>query len=98
LKDDGTVVDVVPGSPSAKAGLAPAMKLLGAGGRRFTKDALADAIRASKDTTGTMEIVVENGDVVKALRVDYHGGSRFPHLERTDLPDYLTEIAKPRAR
>jgi hypothetical protein len=30
--------------------------------------------------------------------VDYHGGLRYPHLERVATNDLLTTIAAPRAR
>jgi hypothetical protein len=29
--------------------------------------------------------------------VDYHGGERYPHLQPTNAPDVLSEIAKKRA-
>jgi len=33
------------------------------------------------------------------LRIDYHGGLRYPHLERiTGAPDVLTAIAAPRVK
>ena len=30
-----------------------------------------------------MEFIVENGGYFKTVNVDYHGGLRYPHLERT---------------
>ena len=29
-----------------------------------------------------MELIVENGGYFKTVKVDYHGGLRYPHLER----------------
>ena len=44
-----------------------------------------------------MELIVENGSYFKTVRVDYHGGLRYPHLERAaGESDVLTAIAKPR--
>ena len=41
------------------------------------------------------ELVV-NDDYYKACQVDYHGGQRYPHLERdAGKPDYLDELIKP---
>ena len=47
-------------------------------------------------TTG--ELLVENEEYFKTHRVDYHGGERYPHLERdASQPDLLTDILKPLA-
>ncbi len=44
-----------------------------------------------------MELIVENGGYFKTVKVDYHGGLRYPHLERTaTASDVLTAIAKAR--
>ena len=38
-----------------------------------------------------MEFIVENGSYFKTWRVDYHGGLRYPHLERASAgSDVLT--------
>ena len=38
MKDDGMVSDVIPGTPAHKAGLGPAMRVLGVDGRKLGKD------------------------------------------------------------
>jgi len=44
-----------------------------------------------------MEFIVENSSYFKTVKVDYHGGLRYPHLERaTGVNDALTAIAKAR--
>jgi hypothetical protein len=43
-------------------------------------------------------LLIENEDFFQSYRVDYHGGERYPHLERiTAKPDLLGEIAKMKA-
>ncbi len=43
-------------------------------------------------------LLVENETYFHAARVDYHGGERYPHLERIEgQPDLLGEIAKSKA-
>ena len=40
---------------------------------------------------------MENEEYFRSYRIDYHGGERYPHLERVDgKPDVLGEIAKMR--
>ena len=42
--------------------------------------------------------VIENEDFFQTYKVDYHGGERYPHLERiTGKPDVLGDIAKMKA-
>jgi predicted metalloprotease with PDZ domain len=98
LKEDGTVMDVNPNFPSFKAGLAPGMKILSINGRTWSTDVLHDAIASSKTSTTPIELVVENGSFNETYKVNYHGGERYPHLERDNTkPDLLGDVIKSRA-
>ncbi|HEV2465214.1 MAG TPA: M61 family peptidase [Acidobacteriaceae bacterium] len=93
---DGHISDVLMGSPADKAGLGPGMQMVAVNGRQYTPQALGMAITAAKGTTEPIELIVSNTGYYKVLKVDYHGGLRFPHLERVQgTPDYLDEILKP---
>ncbi|MBL0312000.1 MAG: M61 family metallopeptidase [Holophagaceae bacterium] len=93
LSAEGTINDVLPASPAAKAGLIPGMKLIAVNGRRWSGDGLHQAIKDSKGMASPMEFITENGSFVKVFNVDYHGGERYPRLIRVDgTPDRLTEI------
>jgi len=95
-KEDGMLSDVIPDSPAAKAGLGPGMKVVAVGGRRFTLDALRDAIKTGKGGTAPLEVIAANADFFATYRIDYHGGERYPHLERdASRPDTLSDITKP---
>jgi predicted metalloprotease with PDZ domain len=92
------VIDVVPGSPAAQAGIAPGMKLVAVNGRRWSPDDLHAAIRQAKGGREPIELLIENEDFFRTYKVDYHGGERYPHLERiSGKPDLLSEIAKMKA-
>ncbi|HEV8580410.1 MAG TPA: M61 family peptidase [Thermoanaerobaculia bacterium] len=96
--NEGKIVDVVPGLPAAQAGLSPGMKLLAVDGRKWAPEGVDTALRAAKAAQGPIELVAEDGESVRAYRVDYHGGERYPHLEReSGKPDVLTDILKPLA-
>jgi len=96
VKEDGTLADVVPGSPAARAGLGPGMKMVAVGGRRFTLDALRAAVKATKDAREPLAVIAANGDFFATYTVDYKGGERYPHLERdASRPDLLSAIVKP---
>ena len=73
------------------------MKIIAVNSRRFSSTELARALRASKEATGPIELIIENGSYFKSVKVDYHSGLKYPHLERvTDASDVLTAIAKSR--
>jgi predicted metalloprotease with PDZ domain len=91
------VGDVIPGSPAAQAGIASGMKLVGVNGRRWTPEILREAVRRAKGGKEPMELLVENEEYFHNYRVDYHGGERYPHLERNGKPDLLSEIARMKA-
>jgi predicted metalloprotease with PDZ domain len=97
-RESGAVKDVVPGSAADRAGVSPEMKLLGVNGRRWNKDALRDAIAASK-RSGPLQLLLENQEFFRDARLAYRDGRRYPALAR--LPaghDWVSEILAPHAR
>ena len=96
---DGTVDDAWPGAPAYKAGISNGMKIVAVNGRRFSADELKRALAGSKDSPAPLELIVDNAGYFKVVAVDYHGGLRYPHLERaTGTADRLTPIAAARVR
>src|SRR5262249_51889283 len=96
-EDDGTVPDVVPDSPAAKAGVGPGMRVVAVNGRRFTREALRDAVAASATTP--IELLVSNGDFFRTHRLEYSAGCRFPQPEGDpSVPDLLTKIFAARTK
>ena len=96
---DGTVDNAWPGLPAYAAGVSNGMKIVAVNGRRFSNDELKRAIAGSKTATTPLEFIVDNGGYFKTVRIDYHGGLRYPHLERVPgKEDGLTPIAAPRVK
>ncbi len=95
LREDGGIIDTIEGMPAALAGIGPGMTLIAVNGRKYSADVLRDALRAGKNGTEPLELIVENTDYFKTYKIDYHGGERYPHLVRDESkPDLLTEIYK----
>ena len=93
---DGTVVDAIPEMPAFESGLSPYLKIIGVNSRQFSIDELKRAIQDSKMNSAAIEIQADNAGTLESHQIQYHGGNRFPHLERVDgTPDYLDEILKP---
>lgn len=97
--EDGRVRDVIPGSPAAAGGLAPASILVAVNDRRWTPEILRQAIAVARDDDDPIRLLVENSEFFSEVLIDYHDGERNPHLERNDAePDLLSEILAPRRR
>ena len=97
LGSDGAVEDSIVGSPAFEAGISSGMKVIGVNGRLYTQDLLEDAIKAAKESTQPISLLVVVDDYIKTVTINYHGGPRYAHLERVkDKPDYLDELIKPR--
>jgi predicted metalloprotease with PDZ domain len=92
----GELLDVIPGGPAAEAGLAPGMRILTVNGRAWSPDVLRTAITAAKGTAEPIVLQVDNVGYSQSVRVYYHGGLRYPHLERDpSVPDLLTTTIQP---
>jgi predicted metalloprotease with PDZ domain len=95
--EDGTVFDSIVNGPAFNAGITSGMKVVGINGRLYTHDLLEDAIKASKDNSQPISLLVVNDDYYLTCNIDYHGGDRYPHLVRNESkPDYLDELDKPK--
>lgn len=94
----GDIADVLWDGPAFKAGLSPGMKVIAVNGVEYSSDVMKDAITASaKDKNQPIELLVKNFDEYKTLRIDYHDGLKYPHLERIEgKPDRLSDLLKAR--
>jgi predicted metalloprotease with PDZ domain len=95
VQDDGTVLDSAPRLAGYDAGIMPGMVLTGVNGGQFSLAALEASVRGTR-AGGKLELQVANGNSSARRRLDYHGGLRYPHLQRDpSKPDLLREIAAP---
>ncbi|HMD02370.1 MAG TPA: hypothetical protein VKG44_05335, partial [Candidatus Baltobacteraceae bacterium] len=58
--DSGVILDVLPDSPAAKAGLAPSMQILAVNGRKWSVELLHRAIKSAKGGTAPIQLIVSN--------------------------------------
>jgi predicted metalloprotease with PDZ domain len=96
---DGTVTDVVPGSPAFRALLGPGDKIVAVNTRALTggQSQIDDALKAAQNGS-PIALLVDGGQVYRTITIDYRGGPRYPHLHRVaGTPDVLGEIVKPLA-
>ena len=96
VNKDGTISDINPDLPAAKAGIAPGMKITKIGSDDFSPENLHKAIAATKNNS-PLELTAENGNSTQTYKINYSGGERYPHLERDAAKtDILSAIVKAR--
>ena len=96
--ENGSVRDVHPGGPAARAGLVPGVTVVAVNGRRYAAEALHQAVADAKGPNAPpLEFIVERDGFYRTLRVAWAEGARHAHLERDpSKPDLLAAILAPR--
>ncbi len=90
---DGSINDVRWDSPAFNAGIGSGTDVIAVNGQAYDKDVLEDAVKVAKTDKAPIELLIKEFDRYRTVKLDYHGGPRYPHLERIEgKPDYLTPI------
>ncbi|HEX4230160.1 MAG TPA: hypothetical protein VHZ07_15910 [Bryobacteraceae bacterium] len=90
---DGTLTNVWWDSPAFKAGITPDMQLTAVNGIAFKPDVLRKALTDAEKSQAPLKLLVKRSDEFETIDIDYHGGLRYPKLERVKgTPDRLDEI------
>jgi predicted metalloprotease with PDZ domain len=96
VTSDGTLTDIRWDGPADKAKLSPGQKIYAVNGTVFSAEALHSAIRDAKGKPDPIHLILQTGNQVSSVDLDYHLGERYPILTRIDnIPDLLTDITKP---
>jgi predicted metalloprotease with PDZ domain len=95
LGSKGNITDVLWDSPAFNAGIGTGMTLIAVNGKQFSAEVIKDAVTAAKTSTAPIELLVKQFDQYQTIKLDYHGGLQYPHLERiAGKPDRLSELYK----
>ena len=79
-----------------KAGMSGGSTLLAVNGRAYKAEVLREAITAAKADKAPIQLLVKKGNLYQTYALDYHGGLKYPRLERIQgTPDRLEAILKP---
>jgi predicted metalloprotease with PDZ domain len=90
---DGMLNEVMWDGPAFKAGLTEGAQIVAVNGDAYEEDGLKDAIKSAKTGTAPIELLMKAKDQYRTVRIDYHDGLRYPHLERIDAtPARLDDI------
>jgi predicted metalloprotease with PDZ domain len=94
---DGKVVAIVWDGPGFKAGLSGNTTLLAVNGRAYKPELLRAAVTAATKDAKPIDLLVKRGNDYRTVSLDYHGGLKYPRLERIDgTPDRLQAILQPK--
>ena len=94
---EGKLSDVLWEGPAYKIGLTVGTQIIAVNGIALDADQLKSAIKDANKTKAAIELLVKNGDRYRTVKIDYHDGLRYPHLEREgSAAASLDQILTPR--
>ena len=94
---DGKVGSVLWDSPAFNAGLTIGSEIVAVNGRKLDMDSLKQAIKDAANNGPAPQLLIHDGDVYKTVTLDWHGGLRYPHLEKVGKgPGTLDALLAPR--
>ncbi len=89
---DAKLTDVLWEGPAFQAGLTVGSQIVAVDGFAYDGDRLKDIVKEGKTSRDPIEFIVKNGDRYHTVKIDYHGGLRYPHLEATGGATLLDSI------
>jgi predicted metalloprotease with PDZ domain len=93
IGEGARLTDVLWEGPAFAAGLTVGTQIVAVNGFTYDADRLREIVKQSKGSKSAIELIVKNGDRYRTLAMDYHGGLRYPHLERVEsVPARLDAI------
>jgi predicted metalloprotease with PDZ domain len=94
---ESKLTDVLWGGPAYTAGLTIGTQIVAVDGVTYDSERLKEIVKGAKTNNAAIELLVKNGDRYSTVRIDYHEGLRYPHLERdANVPPRLDQILDPR--
>ena len=97
LDAEGKVIAARWVGPAFDAGIVSGARIVAVNGGAYSAEELKRAITAAKGTSVPIELLLKRQDHFETLRVDYHGGLRWPWLERAGVGEAgLDRLLAPR--
>ncbi|MET0390708.1 MAG: peptidase M61, partial [Polyangiales bacterium] len=94
----GKLTEVYWDSPAFKAGLTSGVEIVAVNGSALDGDRFKDVVKAAKSNAAPIALLIKQGDTYRTVNIDYHGGLRYPHLERIpNVPALLDDILAPKS-
>lgn len=87
LDSSGNLTGVTWGSPAFAAGLTVGDQIVAVNGEAYSADKLKAAITAAKTSKAAIQLMVKASDRFRSAALDYHGGLRYPRLQKIGTGD-----------
>jgi predicted metalloprotease with PDZ domain len=82
IGEGGRIGSVAWDSPMFEAGATAGATIVAVDGRQFSNDLLRRAIADARTSRDPIRLLIKRGDRFREAALDYHGGLRYPALER----------------
>lgn len=93
LNKDGILNGVQWNGVAFKAGLTVGAQVVAVNGITYNADRLRGAVKQAVGDKAPIELLIKRADHYTTVKLDYHGGLRYPHLERIEgQPARLDDI------
>ena len=96
IGNEGKLTEVLWEGLAYQKGLTVGTQIIAVDGIAYNIDRLKAAIKEAQKAGTSIELLVKNGDHYRTVRMDYHDGLRYPHLERSAAVAFLDQILAPR--
>ncbi|MFG6282623.1 peptidase M61 [Sphingomonas sp. S6] len=94
---DGEATAVIWDSPAFKAGLDVGTVIQAVNGTAYSGDVLKAAIVTAQTSKEPIKLLVKSGPRYREVAIDYHGGPRYPRLQKTGTGETgLDKLLMPR--
>jgi predicted metalloprotease with PDZ domain len=80
--NDGKITSVLWDSPAFNSGMSVGDQIVAVNSRSFDSDDLKQAIKSAAGNGRPVELLIKAGDLYRNARLDWHGGLRYPRLEK----------------
>jgi predicted metalloprotease with PDZ domain len=93
IDKDGVAGGILWDGPAFRADIVNGTKIVAVDGVSYSKDRIEAAIKAAADGKTPVRLLVERGGRYRDVEIDYHGGLRWPWLEKTGTgPDWFERL------
>ncbi|WP_370034604.1 M61 family metallopeptidase [Qipengyuania mesophila] len=83
LDNEGKVTSTLWDGPAFNAGIVNGAQVVAVNGTAYSSDTIKDAVAAAKSGSEPITLLVKRGDRYDSVAIDYHGGLRYPWIEKT---------------
>jgi predicted metalloprotease with PDZ domain len=93
LNKKGEATEVMWDGPAMKSGVTVGTEIVAVNGNAYDADDLKDVITDAKTGNAPIQLLLKVDDQYRTVSVNYHGGLRYPHLERLpNTPALLDDL------